>query len=161
MFIIKAAYSGKFQIRAGSDQVRSFFLNSRNFVELMPNVESIKTDAEGILHWVITVNLPVVGAITQSFPVELFEDTENLLEWIPAGGEQQNFLRYSIDLSSADGRATGFEVRQAVELRRKSGKEWHALAPFAGEALISKEMGRRVTEMMETFIARAIERLEK
>jgi len=35
------------------------------------------------------------------------------------------------------------------------------LAGLAGEAIISKEMSKRVTEMILTFIGRAKERLEE
>ena len=48
-----------------------------------------------------------------------------------------------------------------VELRRKSARDLHMLAGLAGEAIISKEMTKRVTEMIRVFIEKAKHQLEK
>jgi hypothetical protein len=50
---------------------------------------------------------------------------------------------------------------QVVELRRSSARELHLLAGLAGESIISSEMSKRVAEMINVFVRKAKEKLEK
>lgn len=161
MFTIKASYSGVFEVEAAIEKVREFLLDVRNFVELMPSVESIHADGRGITRWTIRAEVPFVGAIRQTFPVQLSEENEDHIEWSPVAGEQQNFLRYAMDLAEKGTNRTAVQIVQLVELRRSAARDLHKLAGLAGENLISREMNKKVAEMIKIFVGKSRERLEK
>lgn len=160
MFTINAKYSDTVEVNTNIEAVREFFADIRNFIELMPGIESIHTDAGGIAHWKIRAEIPFVGSMTQKFDVQLTEDNENRIEWSPVQGETKNFLRYAADFLEKGKDLTLVNFSQAVEMRRKSARELHLLAGFAGEKIISGEMSKRIAEMIQNFIAKAKERLE-
>ncbi len=92
MFTIHAKYSDKVEVKTSLAKVREFFGDIKNFVELMPSVESIHTDAKGIAHWTIRAEIPIIGSIMQKFAVELAEDDKERIEWIPVGGRNKKFF---------------------------------------------------------------------
>ena len=161
MFTVKAIYSDKIEVKTSLDRVREFFLDIRNFADLMPGIASIHTDAKGVAHWKIQAEIPLVGQMMQKFAVELTENSDERVEWFPIREETQNFLRYSADFLSKARDVTVIQFSQMVELRRKSAREFHLLAGLAGESLISSELSKKVQEMISIFIQRAKERLEK
>lgn len=161
MFTIKAGYSDNFEVQTSVEKVREFFSDIRNFADLMPGIASIHTDAKGVAHWKIEANIPLVGQIMQKFAVQLTEDSSERIEWFPVALENQNFLRFSVEILEKAKNATQIHFSQMVELRRKSARELHYLAGLAGESLISSEMTKRVTEMIKVFIQRAKEKMEK
>ena len=114
MFTIRAAYSDKVEIKTSLERVSAFFADIKNFVELMPGVESIRTDGKGVTHWKIRADIPVIGEMKQNFAVALSEETDERIEW----------------------------------------------SPIAGESIISKEMSKRVAEMIKIFVQKTRERLE-
>ncbi|CAA9432510.1 MAG: hypothetical protein AVDCRST_MAG74-3826 [uncultured Pyrinomonadaceae bacterium] len=160
MFTIRAAYSDKVEIKTGLKRANEFFTDIKNFVELMPGVESIHTDGKGLTHWKIRAEIPFIGEMRQSFTVELSEKNDERIEWSPAGGEKQNLLRYAVDFDAKEANLTVVQFSQTVEMRRNSARELHLLAGLAGESIISGEMSKRVAEMIKTFVRRARERLE-
>jgi carbon monoxide dehydrogenase subunit G len=161
MFTIRAKYSDTIEVRTSLDAVREFFIDIKNFVDLMPGIESIHTDAKGITYWKIRAEIPVVGTMTQRFAVQLAENEEDRVEWSPVAGETKNLLRYAADFWEKGKNLTLVHFSQVVELRRNSAKELHLMAGVAGEAIINKEMSKRVAEMIKTFVQRAKNRLEK
>jgi carbon monoxide dehydrogenase subunit G len=161
MFTIKAGYADDIEVQTSADKVREFFLDVRNFAELMPGVTQIHTDSKGVAHWKVQAEIPFVGQMLQKFAVELAEDSEDRIEWSPIRVETENFLRYSADFLEKARNVTIIHFSQMVELRRKSARDLHYLAGLAGESLISTEMSKKVTEMIKVFIGRAKERLEK
>ena len=161
MFTVKAGYSNDIEVASGIDKVREFFSDIQNFADLMPGVQQIQVDGKGVAHLKIQAEIPMVGAMLQSFSIELAEQTEHRIEWSPIATEAQNFLRYSSDFLEKAKDITMVHFSQAVELRRKSGRELHFLAGMAGEAVISNEMTKRFAEMVRVFIQKAKERLEK
>ena len=161
MFTVKAVYSDKIEVKTSLERVREFFLDIRNFADLMPGIASIHTDAKGVAHWKIQAEIPLVGQMMQKFAVELAENSDERVEWFPIREETQNFLRYSADFLQKARDVTVIHFSQMVELRRKSARELHMLAGLAGESLISSELSKRVQEMISIFIQRAKERLEK
>ncbi len=161
MFTVKAGYSNDIELRSGIEGVREFFGDVSNFAELMPGIQQIHTDANGVAHWRIQAEIPFVGQMLQNFAVELVENTDERIEWMPAKTEAENFLRYSADFIEKAKDVTLVHFSQAVELRRKKAGDLHSLAWLAGETLISSEMTKRITEMIKVFIERAKERLEK
>ena len=161
MFTIRAGFTDKIEIKQNVEKVREFFLDIKNFADLMPGIASIHTDAKGVAHWKIQAEIPHVGAISQRFDVVLTENSEERVEWYPLREETQNFLRYSADFLSKARDVTVIQFSQMVELRRKSARELHMLAGLAGESLISSELSKKVQEMISIFIQRAKERLEK
>lgn len=160
MFKIRAAYSEQFEVRTSVERVREFFGNTRNFVELMPSIESIKQTAQDFAQWTIRAEIPFLGAMTETFPVRLSENTENLIEYTPASGETKNLLRYSADFEPRGDGKTVVNISQTVELRRESASDLHLLAGLAGEKLIGDEMQKRVSAMIKTFLEKAKQRLE-
>jgi len=160
MFTVKAGYADTIEVHSGIDRVRDFFADFNNFADLMPGIAQIYKDAKGIVHWKIQADLPVVGKMLQKFAVELAEDTDERIEWSPVRVETENFLRYSADFLSKAKDVTLVHFSQFVELRRRSARDLHTLAGMAGETIISKEMTKRITEMIKVFVEKAKDRLE-
>jgi len=160
MFTIRAAYSDKVEVKTSLQKVIEFFGDIKNFVELMPGVESIHTDGKGLTHWKIRAQIPIVGEMKQSFTVELAEKNDDRIEWSPMAGEKQNFLRYAVDFVEKNANLTLVQFSQTVEMRRNSARDLHLLAGLAGESIISGEMSKRVAEMIKTFVRKSRERLE-
>ncbi len=160
MFTIRANYSDKIEVKTSLEKVRAFFADIKNFVELMPSVESIHTDAKGISHWTIRAEIPFAGSMIQKFAVQLSENSIERIEWMPIAGESKNLLRYAAEFIEKGTNLTLVQFSQVVELRRNSAQELHLLAGLAGESIISKEMTRKIAEMLSLFIHRARERLE-
>ncbi len=161
MFTVKAGYSDNVELRTSADRVREFFVDLRNFADLMPGIQSIHTDAKGVAHWTIEADIPFVGPMMTKFATQLSENTEERVEWFPASPEAQNFLRFSADFLEKAKDVTLVHFTQMIELRRKSARELHMLAGLAGETIISNEMSKKIAEMIKVFINRAKERLEK
>jgi len=160
MFTIHAATSDKFEVETPVETVRHFFSDIKNFVELMPNLEGIHQNPDGTMRWTIRAEIPIVGAMRQTFIVELAENTDQRIEWIPKAGEQQNFLRYAADFIEKSAGSTLVQFTQTVEMRRKNARELHLLAGLAGESCVSKGMQWEVTAMIKKFVAKAKEKLE-
>jgi carbon monoxide dehydrogenase subunit G len=161
MFTIRAAYNDSFEIDAPSEKVRDFFADIRNFVELMPNVESINLIGNDAARWKIRAEIPFIGAMDQSFNVELSENTEERIEWIPKTGEAQNFLRYAADFIEKSAGKTLVRFSQMVELRRNAARDFHLLAGLAGDKRISQGMQAEVAGMIKKFVNKTKEKLEK
>lgn len=161
MYIIRADHKESFEIKSPAERIRGFFSDIRNFVEMMPNVESIRTDGRGVTRWTIRAEIPIVGTMRQSFAVELAEDSDDRIEWSPAQTENQNFLRYAADLLEKTSEITLVQISQIVELRRAKAKDLHPLAAFASAASISKGMQKEVSQMIKKFLQKTKERLEK
>jgi hypothetical protein len=161
MFTVKAGYSNDIEIASSVEQVREFFLDIRNFADLMPGVQQVHTDAKGVAHWRIQTEIPLVGQILQKFVLQLTENSEERVEWAPLRTEAENFLRYSADFFEKAKNTTLVHFSQVVELRRRSARDLHYLAGLAGETIISNELSKRITEMIRVFIEKAKERLEK
>jgi len=161
MFTVKAGYSNDIEIRSSAERVREFFLDIRNFADLMPGVQQVHTDAKGVAHWKVQTDIPLVGHILQKFALELAENSDERVEWAPLRSEAENFLRYSADFFEKAKNTTLVHFSQMVELRRKSARDLHYLAGLAGETIISNEMSKRISEMIRIFIEKAKERLEK
>ncbi len=161
MFTIRAKYTDTVEVETSLDAVRAFFADIRNFVELMPEVESIHTDAKGVTHWKIRAEIPFAGVMMQKFAVQLAENSEERIEWQPIPGETKNLLRYAADFFEKSATTTLINFTQMVELRRQSPRELHILAGVAGESIISSEMTKRIARMLKTFVQRAKERLER
>jgi carbon monoxide dehydrogenase subunit G len=161
MFIVSAEFREKIEVKASLEKVREFLFDLQNFAELMPNVESIRTDAKGITRWTISVDIPVVGKVRESFPVELEETPDDEIEWRPAAGEKENLLRYMAFLMEKGAETSIIQISQKVEIRRNKAKDLHPLASVAGENLISKEMNKRVAEMIKEFLQKARHKLER
>ncbi len=161
MFVVKAGFSDNIEIRSSAEKVREFFSDITNFADLMPGVDQIHVDAKGIAHWKVQADIPFVGNMLQKFALEIAEDSEDRIEWLPLRTEAENLLRYSADFLSKAKDVTLVHFSQVVELRRKSARDLHALAWLAGESVISSEMTKRITEMIRVFIDKAKERLEQ
>ena len=122
MFTVRAGFTDKVEVETGIERVREFFSDIKNFVDLMPGITSIHTDAKGVAHWKIQAEIPLVGQMMQKFAVELSEDSEERIEWFPLAAETQNFLRYSADFLSKARDVTVIQFSQMVELRRRSAR---------------------------------------
>jgi carbon monoxide dehydrogenase subunit G len=161
MFTIRTDFSDKFEVNAPIEKVRRFFANIKNFIELMPNVESIHANADGSARWTIRAEIPLIGAMRESFSVELAENSDERIEWIPKAGEKQNYLRYAADFIEKSADSTLVQFTQNVELRRNAARELHLLAALAGESRISKGMQWEVSGMIKKFVQKAKDKLEK
>ncbi len=160
MFTIRAIYSETDLFGVDAYAVRDFFTNIKNFIELMPNIQNIRTDNQGITHWEISTNIPFVGRFTEHFPIVRTEESEERVEWSPFQGEKFNLMKFAADILPKTTTSSLVKISQNIELRRHSPTDFHLLAGFAGESLISKEMTKRVTDTMRSFISKAKHRLE-
>jgi carbon monoxide dehydrogenase subunit G len=161
VFTIRTDFSDKFEVNAPVEKVRVFFADIKNFIELMPNVESIHINGDATARWTIRADIPLIGAMRQSFSVELAENTEERIEWIPKAGEKQNFLRYAADFFEKSADSTLVQFSQNVELRRNAARELHLLAGLAGEKRVSQGMQWEVSGMIKKFVQKAKVRLEQ
>ncbi len=159
MFRIKASYSEQLELRTTLERAREFFGELRNFVDLMPGIEGIRREADGIMRWIVRAEVPVIGPVHASFAVEKTEDQPNRLEWSPARSEMKNYLRYAAAFEER-GQKVLIRIAQQVELRRPSAKDLHRFAILVGEAAISAEMQKRVGEMIKVFLERSRVKLE-
>ncbi len=160
MFIVRAAFSEQVEWRASAEAARAFLNDLKNFVELMPGVERITAEAGGVARWLIRAEVPVVGSIRQAFAVSQSLDEPARIEWSPAAGERQNFLRYAASFEG-QGPTTRTRIELRVELRRNHARELHMLAGLAGESRLSAALQKGVTEMLRAFLQNARARLEK
>lgn len=161
MFTVRASFSDDIELETSIDKVREFFGDITNFADLMPGIDQVYIDANGVAHWKVQAEIPFVGRMLQNFALELAENSEDRIEWSPLRTEAENFLRYSADFLEKAKDVTVVRFSQFVELRRKKASELHALAWLAGESLISTEMTKSITAMIRVFIEKAKERLEK
>lgn len=155
MFTVKASVNETFEFPVELQKVKDFFAEIANFGELMPGVKSIHVDGKGVARLTIEAEIPVVGTMTQTFAVELTDDSEDHIEWTPARGETQNLLRYTADFLETKSGTTQVQFSQTAELRREKGRDLHFLAGMAGESIISTEMTKRFAEMVKAFIGKA------
>jgi carbon monoxide dehydrogenase subunit G len=160
MFTIRANYSDTVEVKTSLDAAREFFADIKNFVDFMPGVESIHLDANGIAHWTVRAEIPLVGSMMQKFAVVKTEDEKEIIEWSPVAGEAKNILRFAAEFLEKGKNLTLVQFTQFVELRRNSARELHFLAGLAGEAIISSEMKKSIAEMIRTFVRKAKEKLE-
>ena len=159
MFRIRAEYSEQFELRTSLDRARAFFGELRNVVDLMPGIENIRSEANGIKRWMVRADVPMLGSMREAFAVELTEDSPHRLEYSPAAGEKSNFLRY-VAAFEERGAKTLVRIAQRVEMRRPNARDLHMLAGLVGEGRLSAEMQKRVAEMIKTFLQRARAKLE-
>lgn len=153
-------HSETISLGAAPAAIRDFFVNVANFTELMPNIESIRTDNQGVTHWQLATQIPFVGSFSERFPIVRTEDSDERVEWSPFENEQFNLMKFAADFLPKGARSTIVKITQNIELRRHSPTDLHLLAGFAGESLISREMTRRVADMMNSFIESAKRKLE-
>lgn len=126
----------------------------------MPGVEKVTAEAGGVMRWLISAEVPLVGAMRQAFAVEQTVDSARRIEWSPAAHERKNFLRYSATFEERDDATTLVRVEQRVEIRRQHARELHLLAGLVGATRLSAEMQKGVTGMMRTFLQHARAKLE-
>lgn len=160
MFRIKAEYTEQLELNISLERAREFFSELKNFVDLMPGIESIKSEATGVVRWIVRTEVPVIGAMRANFAVEQTDDSPFRIEWSPASTEKKNYMRYAASFVERSATSTLVRISQHIELRRSQAKELHFLAGWLGEHRISKEMQKRVSEMTKTFIQRARKKLE-
>ncbi|NNF00906.1 MAG: hypothetical protein HKN25_17960 [Pyrinomonadaceae bacterium] len=161
MFTVRADFSESFEILSKPNSVRLFFSDVKNFIDLMPNIESVHTDANGIMHWKIRVVIPLVGSFSEKFSLSEVSNDDETIEWKPTAGEKHNLMSFSTNFLPKGKNKTLVQFSQIIELRRTSAAELHFLAGFAGESVISGEMTRRISEMLDGFIQNAKDILEK
>jgi carbon monoxide dehydrogenase subunit G len=159
MFRIKAEYSEQIEVKTTLERAREFFNNLRNVADLMPGIEGIKSDADGIMRWIVKAEVPMLGSMRAAFAVERTDDQAHRIEWSPAAIEKKNFLRYAA-VFEEHGAKTLVRIVQQVEMRRQHARELHMLAGLVGEGRISAELQKHVTAMIKTFLERARARLE-
>jgi hypothetical protein len=160
MFIIKANFADNFEVNSSLEKTQNFFSDGNNYVELMPNLDSIHTDGRGITRWVISAEIPFVGKMKQSFAVD-FLALDDRIEWHPSPVETQNYLRCMAEIIEKSSEKVLVRYTQYVELRRKKASELHPLAGLAGEQKISQGMQSEVEQMLRIFISKSKEKLER
>lgn len=159
MFRIKASCTEQLELSTTLTRAREFFGELKNFVDLMPGIEGIRKEAGGIMRWIVSAEVPVIGSVRASFAVEKTDDRPERLEWSPARSEMKNYLRYAAAFEER-GHKVLIRIAQHVELRRPHARDLHRLASLVGEGPISAEMQKRVRDMIKTFLERARVKLE-
>lgn len=160
MFIIKSNVNEKYEFQSSLENTWNFFADGNNYVEFMPNLDSIHTDGRGISRWNVSVDVPLIGSWKMAFAVD-FLASDDIIEWYPSINEKQNFLRCVTQLVEKDDRLVEVRISHNLELRRSQAADFHLLAGMAGESMISREMQSEVSRMLKIFMQKAKERLEK
>jgi hypothetical protein len=160
MFIIKSNVVETFEVQTTMIEAQKFFSETKNYVELMPNVESIHADAQGVLRWNISVEVPMIGRWKMPFAVD-FLTTDDVIEWFPSSVEKQNYLMCVTRLIEKNENLVNVTISHNLELRRRQASDFHLLAGLAGESMISGEMKSEVAKMLKIFIGASKMRLEK
>jgi len=155
MFKVRANFSETFEVKANLEKVREFFADIRNFVDLMPGIESIHLDSKGVMHWQLKADIPFVGSFSERFLVRVAENNEERVEWAPVEKEKYNLLRYAADFLPKSAEKTLVQFSQNIELRRNSATDLHLLAGLVGESLIGKEMTRRFAAILNDFLEKS------
>lgn len=160
MFIIRANFADSFEINAPAEKAQKFFADGNNYVEFMPNLDSIHTDGKGITRWMISAQIPFVGKMKQSFAVDFLAAGE-IIEWHPSPTETQNYLRCVAEIREKSANTALIRYSQFVEIRRNHARELHPLANLAGEKNITQGMQSEVDRMLQIFIKKSKENLER
>lgn len=160
MFIIKSNVSDRYDFQTPFEKAWNFFADGNNYVELMPNLDSIHTDGRGVSRWNISVDVPLIGSWKMAFAVD-FLTSDDMIEWYPSITEKQNFLRCVTQVVERNNNLVEIRISHNLELRRRQATDLHLLAGMAGESMISREMQSEVSKMLKIFMTRAKERLEK
>ena len=158
MFRVRASYKTELEVGAPAERVRKFFCDLKNFVELMPGIESIRREPGGTARWNIGTDAPI-GRVRFSFPVRQTDNRRYSIEWLPARGASGNLLRYAVSFEPRAGK-TLVRIVQHLELRRRRARDLHPALALIGEGPVNAETRKRVTEAIETFLVRAREKLE-
>jgi hypothetical protein len=153
MFIIKSNVTEIFEVQTQLFAAQKFFSETNNYVELMPNIESIRTDVQGIIRWNIAVEVKGIGRWQMPFTVE-FLSTDEIIEWFPSPLETKNYLRFVVHLTSKTDNAIVVKISNNLEIRRSKATDLHLLAGFAGERKLSSEVDYEVRIMLNTFANR-------
>lgn len=159
MFTIKSNVTESCDIKTSFNSARDFFVDGNNYVQLMPNIDSIHTDTKGALRWNISVSVPLVGNWRASFAVDFLE-TDGLIEWYPSSLERQNFLRCVAQLTENSNGTVQVKITNNLELRREKASDFHILANMAGEKTISQELQSEASKMIKDFLQKSKEKLE-
>ncbi|HKQ99461.1 MAG TPA: SRPBCC domain-containing protein [Pyrinomonadaceae bacterium] len=160
MFKVRAEFHEDLEVGAGMGRVRAFFADLDNFARLMPGVESIHLEENGVALWRVSVEVSLIGAMRGTFALAQRDDSAARIEWGPAPNEKKNLLRYAIALEERTEARTLMRVALRVELRRESARELHLMAGLLGEARVSAGTEEEVALMMKTFLRRARAELE-
>lgn len=159
MFIIKSNFADSFEINSSYSKTLDFFSNSQNYVEMMPNLDSIHTDGKGITRWTISAEVPFIGKMKQSFAVDFFA-SDSLIEWLPSPIETQNYLRCVAEIIAKAEDKVLVRYSQFAEMRRNHARELHPLANLTSEAKISQGVQKETDRMLKIFTQKAKEKLE-
>jgi hypothetical protein len=160
MFIIKSHFADSFEINSSYSKTLDFFSKSENYVDLMPNLDSIRTDGKGITRWTISAEVPFIGNMQQSFAVDFFA-SDSLIEWLPSPTETQNYLRCVAEIIEKAENKILVRYSQFAEMRRKNARELHPLANLTSESKISQGVQKETDRMLKIFTQKAKEKLEK
>lgn len=160
MFRVRAEFREDLEIAATIDRVRAFFADAQNFARLMPGVESIHEEANGMARWVVTAEIALIGRMRGEFDLRLTDDSRTRLEWVPPEGERENLLRYAISLEESATLKTLVRFALRVEMRRERAKDLHLMAGLVGERRVSEGVQEDVDLMVRTFLKRARMELE-
>lgn len=160
MFIIKSSFADSFEINSSYQKTLEFFSTAQNYVDLMPNLDSIRTDGKGITRWTISAEVPFIGNMKQSFAVDFFV-SDSLIEWLPSPIETQNYLRCVAEIKEKTKDTVFVKYSQYAEMRRKHARELHPLANLTSEVKISQGVQVETDRMLKIFTQKAKEKLER
>jgi hypothetical protein len=160
MFIIKSNVTETFEVQSTLSEAQKFFSETSNYVESMPNVESVHTDGQGVIRWNIAVEVKGIGRWKMPFTVD-FLTTYDAVEWFPSPLEKQNYLRLVVGLIQKNDDIIAAKITINLEIRRSIASDLHMLAGFAGERKIGAEVDSEVKIMLKTFGKRAADILLK
>ena len=63
MFRIKASYADQMGLSTTLEKAREFFGELANFADLMPGIEGIRKETNGIMRWMVRAEVPVIGRV--------------------------------------------------------------------------------------------------
>jgi hypothetical protein len=161
MFRIKATCNAEIEARISRTDAYEWFHDHRNFVALLPSLESITPERDGVVCWTIRAEVPTVGVLRVPFRVTRTDTPPARIEYAPALTERQNYLRCVASFTAAGPASTLIKISQTLDLRRANARLLHVMAAVVGEARLSAETQKQMSAKLHEFLQAARQRLEK
>jgi hypothetical protein len=160
MFRIKADCREEIEARVSQQDAYEWFRDHRNFVALLPSLESVTPERDGSLCWMLRADVPGIGVMRVPFRVTCTDAPPIRIEYAPALIERQNYLRCVASFTAIAPALTLIKITQTLDLRRSNAKFLHVMAAVVGEARISAETQKQMALRLREFLQAARKQLE-
>lgn len=158
-FIADAEWRGEFPLGLRSLHVCSVIGSTEFLARTMPGVTEIRDLPEGEFLYRTERSMPFAGVVRTDFRIRRDEWTDSSVVFRTPSAEEANYMILALRFATEPGRGTVLHARLRVRLMRDDGAEIHPFAPLLGEAFISGQMERDLSETLRMFAVRISEAL--